>query len=123
MVMTTAIILLGHGSRLPEAQATLNSYRAMIAGSGLYNLVEAASLQFNKPVLEETVAAAVAKGAGRVIVAPIFLYQGMHIQHDIPEIITAMREKHPGVEFLLAGSIGADQRLADIILDRIKEVI
>ena len=122
-MVTTAIILLSHGSRLPEAQVTLNSYRVMIAGSGLYDLVEAASLQFNKPDLEEAVAAAVAKGAGRVIVAPIFLYRGVHIQHDIPEIVAAMNERYPGLEFLLAGSIGADQRLAEIIIDRIKEVI
>lgn len=119
---TTAVILLSHGSRLPEALTTLQLYKDMIEESGQFEIVEAASLQFNKPDLEDAVASAVARGAERLIVTPLFLYQGVHIQQDIPSIIEAQRKKYPAVEIVIAGNLGADKRVAEVLLDRIKEV-
>lgn len=120
--MKTAIILLSHGSRLPEAKATLDSYQTMVESAGLFEIVEAASLQFNQPDLPASLAGVVAGGAKRIIVVPLFLYQGMHMQRDIPELLAEERQKFPGVEIILAGNIGADQRMGQIILDRIREV-
>lgn len=120
--MKTAVILLSHGSRLPEAKATLEAYQEMLKNTGLFSIVEAASLQFNQPDLPASLAEAAAKGAGRVIVMPLFLYQGMHMQRDIPEILAEEKGKYPGVEIILAGNIGTDERVGQIILDRIKEV-
>lgn len=120
--MKTAVILLSHGSRLPEARATLEKYQHMIKNAGLFSIVEAASLQFNQPDLPTSLGGVVARGAGRVIVMPLFLYQGMHVQHDIPELLAEERKKYPGVEIILAGSIGADERVGQVILDRIREV-
>jgi len=120
--MKTAVVLLSHGSRLPEAKATLEAYRGMVKSTGLFNIVEAASLQFNQPDLPASLAAVVAGGAERIIVMPLFLYQGMHMQRDIPELLAEERKKYPGVEIILAGNIGADERMGQIILDRIREV-
>lgn len=120
--METAVVLLSHGSRLPEAKATLEAYQKMVMSTGLFKIVEAASLQFNQPDLPAAMDVVVARGARRVIVVPLFLYQGMHMQHDIPELLAGEREKYPGVEIILAGNIGADERVGQIILDRIREV-
>lgn len=120
--MKTAVVLLSHGSRLPEAKATLEAYQGMVKNTGLFTIVEAASLQFNQPDLPASLAAVVGMGAERIIVMPLFLYQGMHMQHDIPELLEEERKKYPGVEIVLAGNIGADERVGQIILDRIREV-
>jgi len=120
--METAVILLSHGSRLPEAKTTLEAYQNMVKSTGLFGIVEAASLQFNQPDLSASLAKVVDMGAKRIIVMPLFLYQGMHMQRDIPELLTGEQQKYPGVEIFLAGNIGADQRMGQIILDRIREV-
>ena len=120
--METAVILLSHGSRLPEAKTTLEAYQNMVKNTGLFGIVEAASLQFNQPDLSASLAKVVDLGANRIIVMPLFLYQGMHMQRDIPELLAEEQHKYPGVEIVLAGNIGADQRMGQIILDRIKEV-
>lgn len=121
--MTTAVILLSHGSRAQEAKTVLEAYQFMLEKSCCCDIVATASLQFNQPDLPASLAEVVKRGAKRIIVAPLFLYQGRHVQDDIPEIIRREREKYPDVELALAGHIGADERVAQVILDRIKEVI
>ncbi|MDD4239265.1 MAG: CbiX/SirB N-terminal domain-containing protein [Desulfotomaculaceae bacterium] len=120
--MKTAVILLSHGSRSYEARTVLEAYQIMLKKAGCYDLVATASLQFNQPDLPASVAEVVKKGAKRIVVAPLFLDQGRHVQDDIPEIIQGEREKFPEVELTLAGHIGADERVAQVVMDRIREV-
>jgi len=42
---------------------------------------------------------------------------------DLPEIIQKQREKYPDVKMEITGNIGADSRLTQILLDRIREVV
>ncbi|TEB06952.1 Sirohydrochlorin ferrochelatase [Pelotomaculum schinkii] len=120
--MTTAVILLSHGSRAVDARTVLEAYRMMLEKSCSYDFVATASLQFNQPDLPATVEEMIKKGAQRIVVAPLFLYQGRHVQDDIPEIVQREREKYPEVELVLASNIGADERVAQVIMDRIREV-
>lgn len=119
----TGIVLLSHGSRLPEAQATAQKFVSMLVDQlGDTYLIEGAALQFNQPDLPTALARIIGRGARKVIIAPVFLYSGLHIKRDIPEIITLEKQKYPGVEITMSRHIGADQRLMDIIIDRIREV-
>lgn len=120
--MSTGVILLSHGSRLPEVKETLEAYKKMVIEAGLYGVVEAASLQFNQPDLPSSIKGVVDQGVKRIIVMPFFLYQGVHVKQDIPELISQERKKYPGVEIVMAASIGIDERIGQIILDRIREV-
>lgn len=117
------IILLSHGSRLPEAQATSQQIAAALTKAlGDKYIVEGAALQFNQPDLPTAIEKVIQAGAQKIVVAPIFLYPGLHIQRDIPEIIEEHKNKYPGVEISMTRHIGADRRLMEIMLDRIKEV-
>lgn len=120
--MKTAIIILSHGSRLPEAKSSLEAYKRMVESTGAYEIVEAASLQFNQPDLPTAIYNLTARGVDRIVVMPLFLYQGTHIQEDIPEILAEEKQKYPGVEFVVTGNIGVDERVGQIIMDRIREV-
>ena len=53
-----------------------------------------------------------------IIIAPYFLYEGMHIKHDIPEIIGALSEKYREIRFTIARPIGFEPVMAEIILKR-----
>lgn len=118
----TAVIVLGHGSKAPQAIETLKKYRDMVRVKSRFDIVEIASLQFNKPDLPEALEQVIGMGANRIVIVPFFLYYGIHMQQDIPAVIEAEKEKNPGVEIVLANHLGADHRLVDIVLDRIEEV-
>jgi sirohydrochlorin ferrochelatase len=121
--MKTGIILLSHGSRLPDAQVTLDKLVEQVKAGGNFDYITGASLQFNQPDLPSAVAETVSAGMDRVIVVPLFLYMGMHMRKDIPEIIQDQRKKYPHVRMDMTGNIGADRKLAEILLDRIGEVV
>lgn len=121
--MSIGIILLGHGSRSADAQLTVDSLVSQIEKSGLFEYVTGAMLQFNQPDLPSAISNAVLKGIDRLIVVPIFIFKGIHMKEDIPEILEQERLKHPKVRIELADNIGADIRLAEILLDRIREVV
>ena len=120
--MKTAIIILSHGSRLPEAQATLQRITAMVSsGVDKKFIVAGAALQFNQPDLPAAIARVVEQGSQQIVVVPLFLYLGLHMQRDIPEILAEQKNRYPGVKISMAEHIGADPRLLDIIMDRVKE--
>lgn len=119
--MKTAIVLLSHGSRLPEAQATLQKIKTMVAASVAKDfIVEGAALQFNQPDLPASIAKVVEQGAKNIIVVPLFLYLGLHMQRDIPEILTKEKMRYPGVSINMSEHIGADPLLLDIIMNRVR---
>lgn len=121
--MKTAIIILSHGSRLPEAQATLQRITSLVSsGVNEQFIVEGAALQFNQPDLPAAIAGAAEQGAQQIVVVPLFLYRGLHMQRDIPEILTEQKYRYPEIKISMAEHIGADPRLLDIIIDRVREV-
>lgn len=120
--MKTGIVLLSHGSRSPEAQVTVQELLEMVKEKSQYYYVGGAALQFNQPDLPAALAEAVSAGSERIIVAPVFLYMGLHMKEDIPEILAEERKKYPQVAIVMTRNIGADIKLADIVLERIGEV-
>lgn len=121
--MKTAIVLLSHGSRLPEAQATLQKIKTMVSSNITEDfIVEGAALQFNQPDLPASIAKVVEQGATKIIVVPLFLYLGLHMQRDIPEILAKEKIIYPGVSINMSEHIGTDPLLLDIIMNRVRGV-
>lgn len=120
--MKMGVIVLGHGSKAPQALETLKKYGEMVKLKSRCEIVEIASLQFNRPDLPEAIETAIAQGADKIVIVPFFLYNGIHMQEDIPAVIQQVKSKNPGVEIVLANHLGADHRLVEIVLERIEEV-
>ncbi len=113
----TAVVVLGHGSRAPEAQLLLEWVAGRLA-TRLDTPVMAASLQFNEPTLEDCCRELAAAGATRVIVTPYFLFMGNHLQKDIPGVLEQLRGDLPETEIILAESLGADELLVEVLAKR-----
>ncbi len=47
----------------------------------------------------------------------------MHIIKDIPEEIAAYLENHKDMKITMGRTLGVDKRIADVLIDRIKEVL
>ncbi|MBU0701015.1 precorrin-8X methylmutase [bacterium] len=113
-----AIILLGHGSRLTEANKTLKQMALMVKELGNIAMVEIGFLQFVKPDFFDAVSACVSNGAGKIIVHPYFLYRGRHFEEDIAEMITVVQKRYPEVEFVLTEPLGVHENIARVVLER-----
>jgi sirohydrochlorin ferrochelatase len=115
-----ALIVLGHGSRNPAATGQFNELVELLrARRG--DLVLPAFMELAEPSLADAVRDAVAAGADAIVVQPCFLFDGMHIRRDIPEMLTAFAAAHPNVTFRFGRPLGPDARIADILLERAAE--
>jgi sirohydrochlorin ferrochelatase len=129
--MKKGVVILGHGSRVTVDEANqvliklVESLKEKIS-LGQVNIDFLAPAFMNpksqRPNLEQVVAEMVLMGAEKIIIAPAFLSNGIHIQKDIPAEIKHLKEKYR-VEIKMAPHLGADPRIGDIIMERIEEVI
>lgn len=120
--MKKGLIILGHGSRAPEATETLAAITSMVREKVEYDRVEYASLQLSKPPLAEVVQAMAAEGIKNIVVIPFLIATGIHVKTDIPEELAVLGEKYPEVQMQLGRPLGADPRLAEIVVDRAREM-
>jgi sirohydrochlorin ferrochelatase len=116
-----AIILLGHGSRVPGAGKDME--RAVSLLKEKYNLEMVTSCFMSRlgPHFPETLEKCVKDGAKEVIVVPYFLNMGLHIRLDIPEMMQEEAEKYPGVKLVYGKQLGFDDAFVDILHKRIEE--
>lgn len=115
------IIILGHGSRKRDANEDVKIISEMVEKKVPQALVKAAFMGNGEPSLEQGIDELVKIGANKVTIAPLFLFGGNHVKRDIPEVIAGQKEKYPDVEFIYTSYLGPDPRIAEIVLDRIKE--
>ncbi len=76
-------------------------------------------LQFAKPNLREALAELDDDELEEVTIVPVFLYDGIHMQEDIPAILAEEAMERPHLRLVLAPVLGIDERMAEIIWDRV----
>lgn len=119
--MKEAVLLLAHGSRREEGNQQVKKIKDEVQAQDKdRRLYEAAFLQFGCPGLEEGVKKLVSLGVTKIIVVPLFLVAGNHVWKDIPQVIDELKQKHPGVKFIITGHLGASSKLSDVIADLIE---
>jgi sirohydrochlorin ferrochelatase len=117
--MKRAIVIVDHGSRHPGANAVVAELaRAVQIHAGDRAEVCFAHLEAAEPRFERALDECVRQGAREVLVQPLFLVPGRHAARDIPELIDAARQRHPGIRFRLGEVIGADPLLAQLLFAR-----
>jgi precorrin isomerase len=116
---TEAVILLGHGSRLPGAGDDMAQVARRIREKTGHPLVKTCSMQMLGPTFADAFDQCVAGGAKRIIVIPYFLHAGVHMQQDIPALLREKADRHPEVEIILGKNLGYDERLVELVILRI----
>lgn len=119
--MTTAILLMAHGSRIAEANDAAREVARMVQESTGYGIVEVSFREMHEPTIQQGIDRCVERGADRILLIPYFLFMGAHVQHDLPDEIRQAQERHPELLFAMGSHLGADPRLAAIVVDRIDE--
>ena len=140
-----ALVLVGHGSRLPYSKELLVKLAEKVKERNIFPIVEIGLMEFNEPTIPQAVKKAIEQGAKKIIVVPVFLAHGIHTTRDIPRLLGLIDEeehehdhKHSHghhhhhhhhhehekleipeeVEIIYREPIGADDRIVDIIIDR-----
>ncbi|MDH5806388.1 MAG: sirohydrochlorin nickelochelatase [Candidatus Verstraetearchaeota archaeon] len=123
------VILVGHGSKEPYNKNAIKYFAEKLKDK--YSFVKFAFIQINKPSLKDVLKEAIASGIDKIVVQPVFLTRGTHVNQDIPKILglpigvksgtIALSEKK--ISIVIGEPLGMDDRIVDIISDRIKEAL
>jgi sirohydrochlorin cobaltochelatase len=123
-----AVVLIGHGSKLPYSKEVMEEFGRRIEMRGIFKAVRVAFMQLNSPSIEEALRSIAKEGMKNIVALPVFLADGAHTTEDIPEKLKvafegAWEEIGRDVKLTYAKPIGVDERIVDILLDRVKEAI
>lgn len=118
--MTTALLLIAHGSREPEANADLHHAVAALRDRGRA-VVEGAFLEMAEPDIDKGASRCVAGGARRVVLVPYFLSAGVHVRRDLAAARERLAARFPEIDFYLAEPLGRHPLLLEVLEERARE--
>ena len=131
--MKTGVVIVGHGSRLKETRGIYEAIAGIVQASSGYE-VRVGYMKHHRPNLVEAVQSLIDDGFKRIVVVPLFIVPGLHVREDIPVLLGKKEGEVPefgysrvsapeDVEILYAEAIGADPRLAEVVLDRVARAL
>lgn len=111
------IIVVGHGSR---SKAAREVFHRIVEGfkESTGTETEGCFMEISEPFIPETIDKMYAEGVREITVLPYFLFSGIHIQEDIPEILLSVRNKHTDLKISMAQPIGFHEAMVDILKER-----
>jgi len=116
--MTRALLIVDHGSRRAEANATLAEVARMIEALAPGVVVRHAHMELAEPTIAQGLADCAAAGAREVIVVPYMLAPGRHASEDIPRLVADAAAAHPGLAHRVTEPLGVDAAIGDLVLRR-----
>ena len=117
----TAIILIGHGSRVPASGNDMEKVAERLRGDNCYYMIEICYMSRMKPVFSEALKKVAESEAEKVVVIPYFLHSGLHLVLDIPKMIQENAKLFPGVNIIYGKHLGYDDAMVALIKRRIEE--
>jgi len=119
---TVAVVGVGRGSSDPDANADLYKVGRLLADAGGIGMVEPAFVSLAPPDVSGALDRCLRLGATRIAVVPYFLFSGILIDR-IRVQTAAWAADHAGVDVRHGPHLGADPRIATLLLDRYREAL
>ena len=120
---TVGLVVVDHGSKRAAANDMLIDAAAMFKRVSRTGIVEPAHMELAEPTIEQAFDRCVAQGATFVVVHPYFLSPGRHSTTDIPRMTAEAAARHPGVRFHVTQPLGLDEKIAQLMLQRISQCL
>lgn len=123
--MDKIVLIVGHGSRSEKARENFDEVVKLVREKSNEVPVYGAHMELASPSIDEVMQLVVSKNKilKKVALVPFFLYEGIHIKEDIPEIIEELEKKYEDIQFTFGKPIGAEPVLADILLKRAEAIL
>lgn len=119
---TTALLLVGRGSKDPQSNAELARLARLLAEIYGYPLVEYAFQAVVGPDVAQAVTRCARLGAQRVAVLPYLLFTGF-VRDDIARQAHAAQEQHPDLEILVGDCLFPHPGLLTATAARYREIV
>lgn len=114
------VVVVSRGSSDPDANSDLYKVGRLLADSRGLGLVEPAFVSLAPPDVAAALERCRRLGATRIAVMPYFLFTGVLVDR-IHDQAAAWASSHPGVSVTVGPELGADVRIADLVLERYEE--
>lgn len=113
----TVVLLVAHGSRVPESNAEIEALARRLTSDPAAGSVAHAFLELARPSIPEAIDAAAGSGAKRVVLLPYLLSAGRHVTSDIPALVQEACRRHPGLSIEITEHFGAQPRVQELLAD------
>ena len=113
------ILVVGHGSRRPEANEDVREVTRAISRRTGFKLVEPAFLEIEHPNIAEGFARLAQRGVSDITVHPYFLSPGRHTRGDIPVEVAAASSRFPGINYRISEPLSAHHLVIEASIERI----
>jgi sirohydrochlorin cobaltochelatase len=113
------MIVLGHGSRRPEVGEAFTAMVGRVAERLPGQRVLPAFFSLGEPTLEDQVRRLAKEGCTRIVIMQYFLYNGVHIEQDIPDMIAGLRREMPGLTFVVQPTLQDDPAMERLVAERL----
>ncbi len=105
------LVLFAHGSADPRWRAPFERLAADVAAEVGAERVRLAYMESAEPTLAQVAEEAARDGAA-LVVLPLFMASGVHVNRDVEARARAAESAHPGLRVEVLPAVGEDPRLA-----------
>lgn len=112
------LLIVDHGTRSAAANAPLVELARRVSSARPDWVVEHAHMELAEPNFDTAIDRLVSRGASQILVHLHFLGVGYHVRESIPQLVAIARERHSTVSIETTSPLGDDDRLVEIVLDR-----
>ena len=125
------LLLVGHGSSLPYNKQLVEDTARLVSRREPGYLVKCAFMNLNQPTITEALEEFKREDVDTVVVVPLFLAKGVHINKDIPGVLGlsegsfrgSLRKNGSEIPLIYADPIGSDPLLAELMLKSAKRAL
>ena len=126
------LLLIGHGSRLNHNKELATSTAELMGIKSDEFLIKSCFMEHSTPNVSEGIAGMKTEDIELLVVVPLFLAKGIHVLHDIPDLLglpagetkgTFTLDNEKVIPLIYADPIGIDPLLADLMLKNARKAI
>ncbi|NQV25053.1 MAG: cobalamin biosynthesis protein CbiX [Rhodopirellula sp.] len=121
LLMTTAVLLIAHGSRRDEANHDLVVVADRLREQSDYEIIVPSYLELAAPSIPDGARQCVTAGANHVLMMPYFLSAGSHVTRDLERFLAEAAAEFTAVQFDLCPPLGLHPLMLQIVKDRLQE--
>lgn len=118
----TTVVFVGRGALVPAANADHVHLARMLFERGQWADVEPAFIQVTRPSLPEALERVHGRGARRIVVMGHWLFPG-RLKDWTHQLTAEWADAHPDTQVRVAEIIGACPELADVVVERYREML
>jgi sirohydrochlorin ferrochelatase len=113
------LLLMAHGTPLPEANAPLYRVLEALAHEAGFEKQLVGYLDCNEPAIPTALAELAAGGARQIVALPYFLHLGRHVREDLPALLVQAQVALPATTIVAAHHLDYDPLLVEALAERI----